>query len=202
MADLAEVWKDALPEIRQAVTGVGVWAALNGARPLTLEDGVAVFGLPHEDSELAGHLKLPNVKRLIERHLSERFKTTISARIIDGITALDWETTKKRDAESRKLQEAALNKMRAELAAKSNWESVYEQLSRRYAAVSNKSLPQNRARFLEEAVELVAEARKSQSDYDDLGERNFARCIERVSQYADVPSAIVAAKVLQKAGEL
>ena len=92
--------------------------------------------------------------------------------------------------------------MRAEMAAKSNWDTVYEQLSRRYAAVTNKSLPQNRARFFEEAVELVAQARRDQGNYDDLGERNFARCLERLAQYSEIPSTIVAAHVLQKAGEL
>ena len=202
MADLAEVWKEALPDLLKAVTGVGIWAALNAARPVLLEEGVAVIGLPHEDTELSGHLKMTSVKRLIERQLSERMSTAITVRIIEGTSLQDWETIKRRDVESRRLQDLALNKMRSELSAKSNWESVYEQLSRRYAAVTNKSLPQNRARFLEEAIDLVAEARRNQTDYDEPGERNFARCIERVSQYADVPSAIVAARILEKAGEL
>jgi hypothetical protein len=202
MAELAEVWSEALPTIRQGVTGVGIWAALNATKPLLIVDNVAILGLPHEDSELAGHLKLPNVRRLIDKELSDRLGQPTTARIIDGVTLEDWERTKKRDAESRRLQEVALNKMRSELAAKSNWDSVYEQLSRRYAAVTNKSLPQNRARFLEEAIELVAEARKNQQQYDEMAERNFARCIERVSQYADVPSTIIAVQVLQRAGEL
>ena len=95
-----------------------------------------------------------------------------------------------------------MTKMRAELAAKSSWETVYEQLSRRYAAVTNKSMPQNRARFFEEAIELIAETRKQQANFDDLGERNFARCLERLAQYSEVPSTLVAVQVLQRAGEL
>lgn len=202
MAELAEVWQQALPEIRQGVTGVGLWAAVNAAKPIALEEGVAILGLPHEDSELSGHLKLPHVKKLIEKTLSEKLGVPTTVRIIEGVTAADYETVKRRDAESRRLQELQLNKMRAEMAAKSNWDSVYEQLSRRFAAQTNKSLPQNRARFLDEAIELVAEARRGQSGFDEMGERNFARCIERVAQYADVPSALVAVQVLQRAGEL
>jgi len=88
------------------------------------------------------------------------------------------------------------------MAAKSSWETVYEQLSRRYAAVSNKTLPQNRARFYEEAVELIAQARKEQTNFDDMGERNFARCLERVAQYSEVPSTLVAAEILRRVGEM
>lgn len=202
MAELAEVWGEALPTIRQGVTGVGIWAALNATKPLLIADNVVILGLPHEDTELAGHLKLPNVKRLIEKELSDRLGQPVTARVIDGTTMQDWERIQRRDAEARRLQEVALNKMRAELSAKSNWDAVYEQLSRRYAAVTNKSLPQNRARFLEEAIEIVAEARKNQAGADEQGERNFARCIERVSQYSDVPSTLIAVQVLQRAGEL
>ena len=93
-------------------------------------------------------------------------------------------------------------KMRAELESRTSWDTVYEQLSRRYAAVTNKSLPQNRARFFEEALELIAEARRTQATFDDIGERNFARCLERLAQYSEVPSTIVAIQVLQKSGEL
>jgi len=75
-------------------------------------------------------------------------------------------------------------------------------LSRKYAAVANKSLPQNRARFFEEGVELVVEARKAQQNFDELQERNFARCLERLAQYAELPSAIVAREVLTRSGEL
>ncbi|MFI5384602.1 MAG: hypothetical protein ACHQ50_00625, partial [Fimbriimonadales bacterium] len=78
----------------------------------------------------------------------------------------------------------------------------YEQLSRRFAETPSKSLPQNRARFYEDAVAMLAEARQAQTSWDELGERNFARCVERLAHYADVPSTLVASTVLQKAGEL
>lgn len=202
MADLAEIWKEALPEVRNAVTGVGVWSALNTCTPLAVDEGVLVMGLPHQDSELAGHLRMPLTKRLIEAAFGQRLGSQVTLRVIDGDTATDFEAVKRRDAEARRLQEQSMTKMRAEMSARSNWDSVYEQLSRRFAAVTTKSLPQNRGRFLEEAIEIVAQARRDQDEYDEPGERSFARCIERVSQYADVPSALVAVEVLKRAGEL
>jgi len=202
MPDVAEIWAKVLPIVKQGVTGVGVWTALNTCRPITYENGMYVLGLPHEDSELSGHLKLASTKRLIEQTLAPYYTGPITLRVIEGTSMGDWDLEKRRDAEKQRLNEQAMTKLRAELQARSNWDQVYEQLSRKYAAVANKSLPQNRARFFEEGVELVAEARKNQSNFDELGERNFARCLERLAQYAELPSAIVAREVLQKAGEL
>ena len=191
-----------MPGIRNGVTGVGVWSALNTVRPVAVDDGVLVMGLPHEESELAGHLRLALTRRLIEQAVAAKLGESVTLRVIDGIAPADYEAVKRRDAEARRLQTASMEKMRAEMSARSSWESVYESLSRRFAAVTTKSLPQNRARFLEEAVELVAEARRSQTEYDEPGERSFARCIERVAQYADVSSVLVAREILKRSGEL
>ncbi len=202
MADIALVWGQALPTVREGVTGVGIWAALNAAKPVALEDGFFVLGLGNRDTELAGHLRMAQTKKLIETEMGKRLGTPVHLRVIDGTASEDWERTKRRDAESRRLQDAAQDKMRQEIMARTNWESVFESLSRRYAAITNKSIPMNRARFFEEAVAILAEARRNQESHDDLSERNFARCIERVAQYSDVASTLVAHYVLKAAGEL
>ena len=202
MTDLVSTWKTALPEIQGNVSGRGVWAALNAAVPIAHENNAFVIGLPHEDNELAGHLRIPATKRLMEIAVSKVVGSQVTVRVIDGTSAEDYEIVKRRDSERRRLEEAELAKMRAELEAKTSWDSVYDQLSRRYAAVTQKSLPQNRARFYEEAIGLIAEARKNQIAYDDMGERNFARCLERLAQYSEVPSTLIAVDVLKAAGEL
>jgi hypothetical protein len=202
MADVTEVWQQALPQIRQQVTGVGVWTALNGCKPLTIEDGFLVLGLPSQETELAGHLKMPQIKRLIEKEVNSRLDAPVTLRVIEGTTDADWERVKRRDAEARRLHEASQQRLRAEIESRTNWEVIYEQLSRRYAALQNKSMPQNRARFYDEGVAIVAEARKNQANPDELSERNFARCLERLAQYSEVPSTIVAQDVLKQAGEL
>lgn len=202
MPELVEVWSEALPTIRNGLTGVGVWTALNLAKPVAFENGTLVLGLPHTEMELSGHLRLPQTKRLVEITVGKLLNTPVNMRVIEGTEQDDWEIEKRRDLEKRRLTEQSLAKQRAELTAKSNWDHIYEQLSRKYASVPSKSLPQNRARFFEEAVAMLAEARRNQTGTDDLAERNFARCVERLAQYSEVPSTIVASFVLQKAGEL
>jgi hypothetical protein len=202
MADAATLWTQALPTIQNTVSGRGVWAALNAARPIAFEEGVLIIGLPHEDSQLSAHLRLSQNHRVIEHLVSKVAMATTKVRIIDGVTNQDWEIAKKRDAERRRMQEQEMTKMRAEMVARTSWDSVYEQLSKRWGAVGNKSLPQNRARFFEEAISVVADARREMASSDDMGERNFARCIERVAQYVEMPSTLVAMHILQRSGEL
>jgi hypothetical protein len=202
MPELAEVWKTSLPTVLNNVTGRGVWTAINAAVPIVVEDGTLVLGIPSNDTELAGHLRLPNTSRQIETAFSKQYGSPIRVRVIGGTSIDDYEIVKRRDAERRRMQEAEMSKLRQELQAKNTWEGVYEQLSRRFSAMSNRSLPQNKARFYAEAVDLVAETRKEHQEFDDMSERNFARCLERISQYSDVPSTLVAEEVLKRAGEL
>jgi hypothetical protein len=202
MADFRTVWQEALPKVREGVTGVGVWTALNAAVPLAAESGQFVLGLPRELGELSGHLRMALTKRLIETTVSEKLGEAYVLRVIDGTEDSDWELEKRRDAEKARLNEQAMNRMREEMASRTNWDTIYEQLGRQFAATPQRSLPQNRARFYEQAIEVVAEARRNITTWDDLQERNFARCIERLAQYAEAPSVLVAADVLKRSGEL
>lgn len=196
MVNVSAVWAEALPTIMREVTGVGVWTALKSSTAIAYEDGMFVLGLPSSESDLAGHLRLPASRRAIESEIAQRIDGPVELRVINGTTATDWDHEKKRDAEKRKLQEQALARTRAEIAAGKSWEQIYEELSRTFSSIPARSLPQNRARFLLEAVNIVSQALEDIPITDELAERNYARCLERIAQYAEVPSTIVALRVL------
>ena len=202
MAEVEELWGKVIPTVRAGVTGIGIWTALKSAVPVAYEDDVFVLGVPHGSAELGGHLRMAMTSRLIEMTVSQTLGKPTKLRIIDGIEAHDWEVAKRRDIERRRMQDAEMVKMKAEMTTRSSWETIYEKISREFAAVSNRSLPQNRARFFEAAISIVAEARKEQTVYDDSNERNFARCIERISQYTEISSTYVAFEVLKRSGEI
>ena len=183
MAQVAELWEKAVPEVRQGVTGIGIWTALKTAVPIALEDDVFVLGVPHESAELGGHLRMASTSRQIEMAVTKYNGKPTKIRIIDGIEMHDWEVAKRRDIERRRMQEAEIEKAKSELLIRNSWESVYERISREYAAIPNRSLPQNRARFYDAACSIVSEARKEQTQHDDSNEHNFARRIDRVAQY-------------------
>jgi hypothetical protein len=200
MSEVAGLWEQIVPKVREGVTGIGVWTALKSCVPIAFDEGTLVLGVP--SAELGGHLRMPQTSRIIEQLASAKHGSAVRLRVIDGTTEADWEVAKRRDVERRRMQEAEMTKMRADLQAKTSWDSVFENISRRYAAVPNRSLPQNRARFLEEAIEITVEARKALTGYDDQSERNFARCLERIAQYTEIPSALVALEVLRRAQEI
>jgi hypothetical protein len=147
MADAVAIWQGTLPEVMNNVTGRGVWAALNAVRPIALDDNTLVLGLPSSDAELAGHLRLPQTSRVIETFASRFSNLPIRVRIIDGTTSEDYDRAKRRDVERKRLQEAEFTKMRAELEARTSWDTVYDQISRKFAAIPNKSLAQTELVF-------------------------------------------------------
>ncbi|MBN8690200.1 MAG: hypothetical protein J0L72_05330 [Armatimonadetes bacterium] len=198
--DVHALWAEVMPEVRNAVTGVGVWTALNSCRAVTLEDGQFVIGLPGESGDLAGHLRLGQTRTLMERLLANKLGQTVTVRVIDGIEQSDWELVKRRDVEARRLQDQAVARQKAEIQSRSSWDSVYDQISRKFAEIPNKSLPQNKARFFTEALNLVLEGLKTMPIKDELSERNFARCIERVAQYSEIPSTLVAMMINERQG--
>jgi hypothetical protein len=195
MSDMVQIWGTVMPIVKNEVTGVGIWSALNQSQAVAFEDNQFVIGLPHESSELAGHLKLQNNRILIERRLSEHTGKQITLRVIEGILASDWELTKRKDSEAKRLQEAAINRARVEMEARSSWDTIYEQLSRNWAGLQNKSLPQYRVRFFDESCKLIVESLKTMKIEDDVSERNYARCLERIAQYTDIPSVLVALEI-------
>lgn len=199
MSNVVELWKEALPEIRDGVTGVGVWTALNACKPIVLEDGTLVLGLGHDDSELIGHLRLPRTLQVIETVIGRELKAKVSLRVISGVDQEDWENEKRGDIEREKLQASTHKRVAAETAARKTWDGLYEQLGKRFNEMSNRTLPQTRARYFLDAVEILADALIETPVADELEERSFARCIERVSQYSEMPSTLVALKVLEKA---
>lgn len=202
MAQVVELWEKIVPKVREGVTGIGVWTALKTCVPIAIEDGVIVLGIPSGGAELGGHLRMPQTARLIESLASAEIGSPVKLRVIDGATTEDWEVNKRRDVERRRMQEAEMNKMRAQLETKTSWDTIYEKLSREFAATPNRSLPQSRARFFEAALSIVAEARRELGLNDESNERSFARCIERVAQYTEIPSAYVAFEVLKRAEEI
>lgn len=198
MVDATAVWNDSLDNMRKGVTGMGVWTALKVAVPIAYEDGVFVIGLGGTDAELAGHLRVPHTKRHLEMTLAQEVNQRVELRVIQGTRAEDWELEKRRDAEKRRLQEQALEKAKKEATAAKSWEGIYEQLSRQFAATPNRSLPQNRAKFFLEAIDIVVEALVETPITDDMAERNYARCLERIANYTELPSVYVATRVLEK----
>jgi hypothetical protein len=202
MVDFGSAWRGALDEIKKDVTGRTLWQALDSVVPILLDGDIAVLGVPHEESSVIGHLRMTQTRRVIEMKLSARLGKTVRAEIIIGETPADWQGVKDRVEQVTQLQQREYEKAHSVRERERQWEAAYEQLSRMFNAVPNKSLPQSRARYVIVGVDAIAEAIGEQGELDEVGDRSVARLIERVAQYAEVPPTQVALLLLRKLGEI
>jgi hypothetical protein len=74
-------------------------------------------------------------------------------------------------------------------------------MAREFGSLSNKGLPQVRAQFLLRCVDLcVSEIKAGRMSEDD--HRNFARCLERIAAYTEMPATYAATMILEKTGSI
>lgn len=202
MSEIVAAWRRSLDEIKREVTGRTLWQALDAVVPITMEGDTVILGVPHLESSMIGHLKSVTTMRIMERKLNAALGQEIKITIISGTDMADWEGVKARDSEVQHLQQREYSKAFETKAKEKLWDSTYEKLSRIYAAIPNKGLPQKRAKFLVEGVDEVAAAvNELGPELDDVGERSLARLIERIASYTDVGATEVALMVLQKLGQ-
>lgn len=195
--DFYDAWNASLEEIKKKVTGVGVWTALNIAVPVTLEDDVFVIGIPEKESELRGHLQISGNQRIVEQELGKRIGKRVKLEVIDGITINHWESIKRRRAETERLKREAIEKDKKAAKAASNWDNVYDLISREYSALANKAMPQVKARFVRRCVDICVETIDGRA-LDESDERNLSRVIERISAYTEVSATHIALLVLDR----
>ena len=198
--DFYDAWNASIEEIKRQVTGVGVWTALNIAIPITLEDDVFVLGIPEKESESKGHLQLSNTTRVMQQELAKRIGHPVKVEVIDGITINNWEAVKRRRSQTERMTKEAAERDKKARKQASQWDNIYEQMARDFGKLHNKGMPQVKARFLRHCVDLCVESMNA-GKMDANDERNFARCLERISAYTEVPATYIATLVLDKAGK-
>jgi hypothetical protein len=202
MADIQAAWRGSLSGIKNEVTGRTLWQALDAVVPIVQDGDTVVLGLPGQSSSMLGHLKATPTMRAIEKGLSKALGiSTIRIEIIAGDSLADWDSVKTREEHVTRLQQEEYFKAKEVKLKEQAWESAYEQLSRIYAGITNKSLPQNRAKYLTTAVGVIVEAIETVGkDLDEVGDRSVARLIERVASYTEMDSTYIALLILQKLG--
>ncbi len=201
--DIEQIWKGTLEKIKVRLVMPGVWRAMEAARPLVIENGILVLGFPASRSHEGGLLKDSKTNNIIERALEEEAGQPLRLRTIEGETLDDWQTAKLRDEQATALQRAAAEKRRREQSADQGWDGIIERLTRQYADMPMRQLPQMQAIYLDEAIRLLADAaRRLLGDSPaEADQRSFARALDRVADRTQVPAAIVAYLVRQKAAE-
>jgi hypothetical protein len=200
------IWAEVVERVKDRTISPSLWHALEQARGVTVEDDWLVVGFSSADIPLRGHLASGEHRNTIDKVINEVARKPLTLRLIEGISPADWENTKRREAVAEAQREAARRKKLEEVSSGKSWEVVLEQVSRQYAKMPMRQLPQVRARYLENAIVMVSEALDTMfpggEKMDELAERNLARVIEKVSALVEIPATEVALFLLRHRGEI
>jgi len=201
--DAQQLWRAALEKVKVRLVQPSVWRAMEAGRPITVSGDWFVLGFPASQAHQGGLLNDSRTINIIERALEEDAGRPLQLRIIEGDTMDDWVAYQQRDQEAAALQKAAQERRRREASADQGWDSIMERLTRRYAEMPLRQLPQMQALYLEESVGVLAEAarRLLGDNPSEVDHRSFARVIDRVADRAQVPAPVVAWMVRQKSGD-
>lgn len=196
MMDLTTAWVLIKDKVKERVTGRSVWQALDLLTPVTQHESTAVFGMPTLATTLISHVNTPAVKRVIEQLLQETTGTKWEVLVIEGATLQDWEAYRRKQEETRRISEAGLHKRTTEQRSYDTWDMLYEQIGRRFAETQGRSLAQNRAKYLQESVQIVREALERLSIENEQDERQLNRVLERIATNVDAPASLIGWLVL------
>jgi hypothetical protein len=201
--DVSGIWHQVTEKVKQRIVLPGLWRAMEAARALAVDDGLFIVGFPPQVSHDAGLLMDSKNLNVIERALEEAANQPLRLKIIQGDTPEDWLQQKRRDEEAAAYVRASQERKRRDAGVEQGWDGVSERLTRRYAELPLRGLPQTQAAYLEECLDVLAEAvqRLIPAAPSEVEQRALARVIEKVADRAGVPSSMIAFFLRQRTGQ-
>jgi len=199
-AEARKVWLEAVERVKDRTLAPTLWRALEMGVGVTAEGDFFVVGFPPSDTPMSGYLTSSDHRIIIEQVLTELLGNPTRLKVIEGTTLADYEAHKKREAVAEETRRVTQERKHVERAAERQWEAVAEQCSRKYANTPLRQLPQVRAQYLLEAVQIISEEMDRihpDGKLDEIGHRALARVIERVATLADLPSAAVGLELVR-----
>ena len=173
------LWAKCVEQLKDRVNGRSFWEALEQCRPLALEENTLVLGMDTMHYNLATHLQQPAHMHAIQAVIQEVFQQTLAIRVIEGAVPHDWEIVRARDQRVAASKATAGQQQQKQEVVLDGWDSLYEYIARLYAQTPNRSMPQGKARYLNDALYALAEAMDKiyPEDPDELAERGLARVL-------------------------
>jgi len=193
-AALKMFWVNCVERLKDRINNRSFWEALEASHPITVESNILIIGLESENFNRASHMQQPANAHTINEVVSEVFGQPLQVRVIEGASLQDWEDTKAKEAHIAAMKQAAASRGVREDRELSGWEGVYDQIARMHMTTPQRSLPQGKARYANDALYTLAEAMDSLygDTPDESGERNLARTLERISNNSDIPAPVLA----------
>jgi hypothetical protein len=200
---MREIWAGTVDRVKQQVNAISLWRALESTVPVAWEDNFFVVGIGTAEGAQAGQMNSAEHRSTIERTLqSLSGNRDLRFRVIGGTAYSDWQYEKARDAAAASQQQQTTQR-RVEVAeGAANWDQVFDQMSRLWAASENRSLASGKARYLQEAVTRVVEAMDTllpDADKSEVqNERMLSRIMERIASNSNTDPILVGYLIFER----
>ncbi len=200
-----EVWQEVIRKVKEAQLIPALWRALDVSKGIAIEGDQIIVGIAPANFYLAGHLEVPEHRRLVEEMASQVLGRKVTFKVIEGTTLEDWRRVKEREEMRAATLEIRLEKRRREAKLESIWRGAVDEIHRRFVSTEGKQFPQVRAQFLrEQALPLLLEAeeqaRQVEAD-EEVASRFMARALERVADLIEIPPTLLALEMWRARGE-
>ena len=202
-----DIWLRAAERVKDRVIAPTLYRALEVGVGLTIEDDYLILGFTNADFPMSGHLRSSQHQPIIEQCLSEVAGRKMRLRVVEGTTLQDYENYKTMQAVGEAGRALLSERKELEHQVERAWDEVGEEISRGYARLHLRQLPQTRGLYIAQAFEILKEAvnRLNYSvDSDELHKRALARVFDKFAVAIDVPPAWLAYEFfrLRKEGKL
>lgn len=202
-----QIWLQAAEKVKDRVIAPTLYRALELPVGITIDGDEFILGFANQDLPMAGHLRSAQHRAIIDQCVSEVLKRKVRVKIIEGTTLEDYEQYKQQAQARAATQTTVSAKREKERQIIAAWDEVGEQITRLYARLQLRSLPQSRAEFMWDAFKIINDA-VNRMNYDENAEeiekRALARVFEKFATVVEIPSPMLAFEFfrLRKEGKL
>ena len=202
-----QIWLRAAERVKDKVIAPTLYRALEVGVGLAMEGDYFVLGFLNADLPMAGHIRSSQNLPVVEQSLGEVIGKRVRLRIVEGTTPQAYEDWKRMQAAAEASRTVITDRREMERQVEEVWAEVAEKVTRGYARLHLRQLPQTKGLFIAQAFEVLNEAvnRMNYSeDSDELQKRALARVFEKLGIVVEVPSSMLAYEFfkLRKEGKL
>lgn len=193
-AALKMLWVNCVERLKDRINNRSFWEALERTHPIAVEGDTLIIGLDAQNFNRATHLQQITNQHQITEVVRELFNQPLNVRLIEGSTLQDWQTTQENDVRIQAMKQDSTTRGIQQDRDLSGWDGMYEQVARLYMQTPQRSLPQGKARYAIEALNVLCEAMDALygDTPDEVAERSLARTLERIGNSSDIPPSVLA----------
>lgn len=202
---LEEIWNKTVQEVKERNFFPPFWQALDSVVPLSLEEEYIVLGFKPGTFHLRTHLESGSNRILIEEVLSKLLGKPYTLKVVEASSPEEWQAIREREERIEEVEIEEFARRRGTVGILREWERFVLELHRLYSSIPQRSLPQVRAAFLYQVMpRILAKKKELYSDEEgsrETNEKAFARLLDRLSSWTDIPSTVIALELLKREKE-